>query len=111
MMKRGRMTPISRLLTAAATSLALTSLGCGGDGSTLGPDGRLLVEDCGIAVADGITVDGPTLPIPPGLDGGRIDEVIPGLPKTGLAEGVRMTMEHFALLRDEGRLDTRDLEE
>lgn len=58
MMKRGRMTPISRLLTAAATSLALTSLGCGGDGSTLGPDGRLLVEDCGIAVADGITVDG-----------------------------------------------------
>ena len=52
------MAPISRLLTAAATSLALTSLGCGGDGSTLGPDGRLLVEDCGIAVADGITVDG-----------------------------------------------------
>jgi len=45
MMKRGRMTPISRLLTAAATSLALTSLGCGGDGSTLGPDGRPLVED------------------------------------------------------------------
>ena len=61
--------------------------------------------------ADGITVDGPTLPIPPGLDGGRIDEVIPGLPKTALSDGVRMTMEHFALLRDEGRLDTRDLEE
>jgi len=61
--------------------------------------------------ADGISVDGPTLPIPPGLDGGRIDEVIPDLPKTALADGVRMTMSHFARLRDEGRLDTRDLEE
>ena len=39
------MTPISRLLTVAAAVLALTSLGCGGDGSTLGPDGRPLVED------------------------------------------------------------------
>ena len=27
--------------------------------------------------AEGITVEGPTLPIPPGLAGGRIDEVIP----------------------------------
>ena len=39
------MTPISRLLTTGAAVLALTSLGCGGDGSTLGPDGRPLVED------------------------------------------------------------------
>jgi len=61
--------------------------------------------------AKGITVEGPTLPIPPGLDGGRIDEVIPNLPKTSLTDGVRMTMAHFARLRDEGRLDTRDLEE
>jgi len=61
--------------------------------------------------ADGITVDGPTLPIPPGLDGSLIDEMIPGLPKTTLAEGVRMTMAHFSMLRDEDRLDTRDLDE
>ena len=58
-----------------------------------------------------ITVDGPTLPIPPGLDGGLIDRVIPGLPKTTLADGVRMTMKHFAMLQEEGRLDTRDLDE
>ena len=61
--------------------------------------------------AEGITVEGPTLPIPPGLDGGRIDEVIPDLPKTSLVDGVRITMAHFARLRDEDRLDTRDLEE
>jgi len=61
--------------------------------------------------AAGVTVDGPTLPIPPGLDGSRIDEVITDLPKTTLADGVRMTMERFAHLRDEDRLDTRDLEE
>lgn len=61
--------------------------------------------------APGVSIDGPTLPIPPGLDGDQINQVIPNLPKTTLADGVSMTMKHFAMLRDEGRLDTRDLDE
>jgi hypothetical protein len=48
------MTPISRLLLAAASALALTALGCSGDGSTLGPDGTPLVENPG----DDNVVDG-----------------------------------------------------
>ncbi|MDA0336177.1 MAG: hypothetical protein O2782_13515 [bacterium] len=39
------MTRISCLLAAGAAVLALTALGCGGDGSTLGPDGTPLAED------------------------------------------------------------------
>ena len=61
--------------------------------------------------APAITVEGPTLPIPPSMDGNRIEAAIPDLPKTSLSQGVRMTMEHFARLRDEDRLDTRDLDE
>ena len=36
------MTRISRLFTASASLVALLFLGCGGDGSTLGPDGTPL---------------------------------------------------------------------
>ena len=61
--------------------------------------------------APGVTIDGPVLPIPPRLDGRLIDQAIPDLPKTTLRDGVKMTMDHFAMLRDEGRLDTRDLDE
>jgi nucleoside-diphosphate-sugar epimerase len=61
--------------------------------------------------APGVTIDGPVLPIPPGLDGGLINQAIPDLPKTTLRDGVKMTMDHFTMLHDEGRLDTRDLDE
>jgi len=39
------MTRISRLFAAGASVLTLTAFGCGGDGSTLGPDGTLMAED------------------------------------------------------------------
>jgi len=57
-----------------------------------------------------ITCSGPELPIPPALDGAALHSAVPDLPATGLAEGVRWTMDRFRLLADEGRLDTRDLD-
>ena len=63
------------------------------------------------AGAPPITINGPVLPIPPSMDGSHIEAAIPDLPKTSLSHGVRTTMEHFARLRDEDRLDTRDLDE
>ena len=56
-----------------------------------------------------ITSDGPELPIPPELDASSLAEVMGELPVTPLERGVRETMARFRQLRDEGRLDTRDL--
>ena len=56
-----------------------------------------------------IRCEGPELPIPPALDGSALDRAVPGLPRTPLADGVAETMRRFAALRDEGRLDTREL--
>jgi nucleoside-diphosphate-sugar epimerase len=58
---------------------------------------------------EGITLSGPPIPIPPALDGSAIAGVLGELPVTPLDDGVRATMEHFQLLKDEGRLDTREL--
>ena len=57
-----------------------------------------------------IDCDGPELPIPPALDGTALEAAVPDLPRTPLAEGIAATMQRFARLRDEGRLDTRDLD-
>jgi nucleoside-diphosphate-sugar epimerase len=50
------------------------------------------------------------LPIPPHLDDAAIRAALGPLPVTPLAEGVRETMERFAALYRQGRLDVGDLD-
>ena len=57
-----------------------------------------------------ITHDDAPLPIPPEMDDTAIRAALGAVPSTPLAEGVRRTIERFAELHSEGRLDTNDLE-
>jgi nucleoside-diphosphate-sugar epimerase len=57
-----------------------------------------------------VSFAGPEIPIAPALDDTAIKQVIGDLPSTTLEVGVRDTMRRFRELRDEGRLDTSDLE-
>jgi len=59
---------------------------------------------------DLISFDGPAIPIAAAMDDTAIRRVIRELPSTPLEVGVRETMDRFAALRDEARLDTSDLE-
>jgi len=59
---------------------------------------------------DLITFGGPEIPIAAAIDDSAIRKVIRELPSTPLEIGVRETMDRFAVLRDDGRLDTSDLE-
>lgn len=71
-----------------------------------------LIEECaGPQHAGRVTVSGDPIPIPPALDGSRIHDAVPGLPRTALADGVRATMDIFRRLHEQGRLDTRELED
>jgi nucleoside-diphosphate-sugar epimerase len=58
---------------------------------------------------DLITFGGPPIPIAAAMDDTAIRRVIHPLPATPLEVGIRETMERFAALRDDGRLDTSDL--
>src|SRR6202140_3040794 len=58
-----------------------------------------------------ITYEDEPLAIPTGLDDTAIRAALGSLPATPLAEGVRETIERFAELQDEGRLDTGDLDQ
>ncbi len=51
------------------------------------------------------------LGVPGSMDGSAIRTALGTLPSTPLAKGVRETMERFAQLHKEGRLDTRELDE
>jgi len=62
------------------------------------------------ANGDLVTFSGPEIPIAPTMNDAAIRSVIPGLGATPLADGIDETMKRFALLRDEGRLDTSDLD-
>jgi len=57
-----------------------------------------------------VTFGGPAIPIAPALDDTAIRKLISAVPSTPLEVGVRQTMERFAALRDEGLLDTSDLD-
>jgi UDP-glucose 4-epimerase len=59
---------------------------------------------------DFITFGGPPIPIAAAMDDSAIRRVVNGLPSTPLEDGMRETMERFAVLRDAGRLDTSDLD-
>ena len=56
-----------------------------------------------------VTVDGPELPVPGAIAGGRLGDVLPGLARTSIADGVGETLERFRALHDAGTLDTSDL--
>jgi nucleoside-diphosphate-sugar epimerase len=57
-----------------------------------------------------ITFGGPPIPIPPSLDDAAFRRTIGGAAATPLEIGIRETVERFALLRDEGRLNTEDID-
>ncbi len=58
---------------------------------------------------DLITFGGPPIPIAPAMDDTAIRRMISDLPATPFETGIRETMDRFAALRDESRLDTNDL--
>jgi len=58
-----------------------------------------------------ITYDETPLAIPPEIDDSAIRAALGDLPSTPLAVGVRATIERFAELHREGRLDTSDLDQ
>jgi nucleoside-diphosphate-sugar epimerase len=71
---------------------------------------KLINEQAAQANGDLITFSGPPIPIAAAIDDTAIRQIMPSLPSTPLDVGVRETMERFAVLRDEGRLDTKDIE-
>ena len=58
-----------------------------------------------------ISLDETPLAIPSEFDDAAVRATLGPLPATPLAEGVRATVERFAQLQSEGRLDTSDLEQ
>lgn len=56
-----------------------------------------------------ITFGGPPIPIAAAMDDSAIRNAIGSLPATPFEVGMRETMDRFARLRDDGRLDTSDL--
>ena len=61
------------------------------------------------AEADLVTFGGPAIPVAPSMNDAAIRKVINELPSTPLKDGVEETMDRFALLREQGRLDTSEL--
>jgi nucleoside-diphosphate-sugar epimerase len=57
-----------------------------------------------------VTFGGPEIPVASSMNDAAIRRVISDLPSTPLEAGINDTMEMFRLLRDEGRLDTSDLD-
>lgn len=62
------------------------------------------------ANAELTTCGGPGIPVAPSMNDAAIRRVIRDLPVTPLESGIGETMQMFALLRDQGRLDVSDLE-
>jgi nucleoside-diphosphate-sugar epimerase len=58
-----------------------------------------------------VTFSGPEIPIAPTMNDAAIRSVIRDLPSTPLRQGIEETMERFATLRDQNRLDANDLEQ
>jgi nucleoside-diphosphate-sugar epimerase len=58
-----------------------------------------------------ITSGGPAIPVAPSMNDAAIRSFIAALHATPLADGIEETMNRFSLLRDQGRLETSDLEQ
>ncbi len=57
-----------------------------------------------------VTFSGPPIPVAPAINDAAIRRVMGDLPVTPVAVGVRETMDHFAKLHAEGRLDISDIQ-
>ena len=57
-----------------------------------------------------ITFSGPSIPVASVLTDAAIRGTIGGIQHTPLEEGVRRTIETFSALRDQGELDTSDID-
>jgi nucleoside-diphosphate-sugar epimerase len=68
-------------------------------------DAHLPAEQRGL-----VTFGGPPIPIAPTMDDTAFRRAIGSSPATPLDVGVRETLERFAVLRDEGRLNTDDID-
>jgi nucleoside-diphosphate-sugar epimerase len=60
---------------------------------------------------DLVTFGGPVIPVAPSMNDRAIRAAVGVVGKTPLDAGIRETIERFSSLRDDGRLDTTDLEE
>ena len=60
--------------------------------------------------SDLVTVEGPELPVPGSIAGGRLGDVLPGLPHTSIADGIGETLERFRALHAAGDLHLSDLD-
>jgi len=71
---------------------------------------KFINEQVSQANGDLITFGGPPIPIPAAMDDTAIRRFMSALPSTPLEAGVRETMNRFTELRDDGQLDTSDIE-
>ena len=71
---------------------------------------KLINQQVSQSNGDLITFGGPPIPIAAAIDDTAIRKVMTALPSTPLDVGVRETMERFAALHQEGRLDTSDID-
>lgn len=60
---------------------------------------------------DLVRIDGPELPVPGAIAGGRLGDAIDGLARTSLEAGIAETLERFRALHEAGDLDTTDLDD
>jgi hypothetical protein len=68
-------------------------------------DGELPARQRGL-----VTFGGAPIPVAPHLSDAAIRATVGDVPSTPLVEGVRETIKRFSELRDEGRLDTSDID-
>jgi nucleoside-diphosphate-sugar epimerase len=73
------------------------------------PEIAALIERAWPAAKGLLTWAEPPIPFPAELDDARYQRDLGPAPRTGLEDGVRRTLEEFARLQGEGRLDVREL--
>jgi nucleoside-diphosphate-sugar epimerase len=81
-----------------------------GDARNVGDAVAIMEDEIGSAARGLISIDGPGIPMPPSLDDTALRLMVAGLPQTRLEDGVRETIRRFRQLKDDGRLDTSDID-
>jgi len=81
-------------------------------GETVGVDRivQVINENARSSNGELVTYGGPPIPVAPALNDAAIRKTIGDLPSTPLEVGIRTTIDQFALLHDQGRLDTSDID-
>jgi nucleoside-diphosphate-sugar epimerase len=81
-----------------------------GDARNISDAVDILEREIGPTARGLVTIDGPSIPMPPSLDDSALRAVIADLPSTPLEEGIRETVRRFRALAAAGRLDTADID-